>query len=260
MKRLLGTLLCCLTLAGFMEAQPLEAGFRNPPDWSRPWVYWFWLNGNITREGITADLEAMQRVGIGGVLIMEVDQGVPPGSVPFASPQWRELFQHVVSEAHRLGHEHPGIRHFSGTATYRTSVRVPASLLQPGQRVYLHLGRVEVVASVRINGKLAGVLWKSPFRADVTGLLRPGENQIEVRVANLWVNRMIGDEQLPEDSHRNPDGTLREWPAWLLEGRPSPTGRYTFTTWRLWQKDSPLQPSGLLGPVRMDTTRLLTLR
>lgn len=157
-------------------------------------------------------------------------------------------------------HEHPGIRYFSGTATYRASVRVPASLLQPEQRVYLHLGRVEMVASVHINGKPAGILWKTPFQVDVTGFLRPGENLVEIRVANLWVNRMIGDEQLPEDSNRNPDGTLREWPVWLLEGRPSPTGRYTFTTWRLWRKDSALQPSGLLGPVRLDSTRLLTLR
>ncbi|GIV16686.1 MAG: hypothetical protein KatS3mg022_2121 [Armatimonadota bacterium] len=157
-------------------------------------------------------------------------------------------------------HEHPGIRYFSGTASYRTSVRIPASLLQSGQRVYLYLGRVEVVASVRINGKPAGISWKTPFQVDVTDLLRPGENLLEVQVANLWVNRMIGDEQLPEDSSRNPDGTLREWPAWLLEGRPSPMGRYTFTTWRLWRKDSPLQPSGLLGPVRFDTPRLLTLR
>jgi hypothetical protein len=121
-------------------------------------------------------------------------------------------------------------------------------------------GRVEVVASVRVNGKHAGVLWKTPYRAEVTGLLRPGENLIEIQVANLWVNRMIGDEQLPEDSNRNPDGTLREWPTWLLEGRPSPTGRYTFTTWRLWAKDSPLQPSGLLGPVRLHATGWLTLR
>ena len=58
-------------------ADVLARGFVHPPDSARPWVYWFWLNGNITREGITADLEAMKRVGIGGVLIMEVDQGAP---------------------------------------------------------------------------------------------------------------------------------------------------------------------------------------
>jgi hypothetical protein len=83
----------------------LEKNFVHPPDSARPWVYWFWLNGNITREGITADLEAMKRVGIGGVLIMEVDQGAPVGPVAFMSPQWRELFKHVVAEAQRLGLE-----------------------------------------------------------------------------------------------------------------------------------------------------------
>ena len=83
----------------------LEQGFRHPPDAARPWVYWFWLNGNITREGVTADLEAMKRVGIGGVLIMEVDQGSPAGPVDFMGPRWRELFKHVVAEAQRLGLE-----------------------------------------------------------------------------------------------------------------------------------------------------------
>jgi len=84
---------------------PLENGFRQPPDAARPWVYWFWLNGNITRAGITADLEAMRRVGIGGALIMEVDQGVPVGPVDFMSPRWRALFRHVHAEAKRLGLE-----------------------------------------------------------------------------------------------------------------------------------------------------------
>ena len=60
-------------------AAAMEKDFFKPPAAARPWVYWFWLNGNLTREGITADLEAMQRVGIGGVLIMEVDQGAPRG-------------------------------------------------------------------------------------------------------------------------------------------------------------------------------------
>lgn len=157
-------------------------------------------------------------------------------------------------------HSDPGIRYFSGTATYRKSVHVPAGWLQKGNHVYLELGRVDVVATVKVNGKPAGILWKPPFRADVTRLLRIGLNRIEIKVTNLWVNRMIGDEHLPEDSLRNPDGTLREWPTWLLVGLPSPTGRYTFTTWRLWQKDSLLQPSGLLGPVHLRHVSFVTLR
>ncbi len=63
-----------------MPAAPLAEGFAQPPDSARPWVYWFWCNGNVTKAGITADLEAMQRVGIGGVLMLEVDPAVPPGS------------------------------------------------------------------------------------------------------------------------------------------------------------------------------------
>src|SRR6266571_1225420 len=82
-----------------------EQNFLHPPASARPWVFWFWLNGNITSNGITADLEAMERVGIGGVLIMEVDQGAPKGPADFASPSWRGLFQHVCAEAHRLGLE-----------------------------------------------------------------------------------------------------------------------------------------------------------
>ena len=87
------------------ESLSLEQGFVQPPDSARPWVYWFWLNGNITREGITADLESMRRVGVGGVLIMEVDQGAPLGPVDFMSERWRTLFKHVVAEAGRLGLE-----------------------------------------------------------------------------------------------------------------------------------------------------------
>ncbi len=83
---------------------------------------------------------------------------------------------------------------------------------------------------------------------------------MEIKVVNLWVNRMIGDEQLAEDSDRNPDGTLRRWPAWLDSDKPSPAGRYTFTSWRLWHKNSPLLPSGLLGPVTLEATQQVEVK
>jgi hypothetical protein len=86
-------------------AEGLARDFASPPASSRPWVYWFWLNGNITRQGITADLEAMKAAGIGGVLIMEVDQGAPQGPIAFGGPEWRELFAFVCAEAERLGLE-----------------------------------------------------------------------------------------------------------------------------------------------------------
>src|SRR4030042_1852104 len=83
----------CFAACAPKKVEPLRAGFVKPPDSARPWVYWFWLNSNITREGITADLEAMKRVGIGGVLIMEVDQGAPVGPAAFMGAGWRGLFQ-----------------------------------------------------------------------------------------------------------------------------------------------------------------------
>jgi GH25 family lysozyme M1 (1,4-beta-N-acetylmuramidase) len=70
---------------------------------------------------------------------------------------------------------------------------------------------------------------------------------------------MIGDESLAEDSKRNDNGTLKEWPAWLAAGKPSPTGRFTFTTWRLWKKGDPILLSGLIGPVRLVVTEIRDL-
>ncbi|NLI00379.1 MAG: hypothetical protein GX446_12915 [Chthonomonadales bacterium] len=148
-------------------------------------------------------------------------------------------------------HEHPdeGVRHFSGTATYTT--RFPWTAAPAGTRVYLDLGDVQVMAHVKLNGKDLGLLWRAPYRVDVTRAVKAGKNTLEIAVTNLWINRMIGDEYLPEDSKRHANGTLVEWPDWLDKPGPSPTGRYTFTSWRLWSKQGPLQPSGLIGPVRL---------
>jgi hypothetical protein len=161
----------------------------------------------------------------------------------------RATFDKLISWSE---HSDPGVKYFSGHATYRTSFEAPGS---PGanqeSRLFLDLGRVAVIAQVNLNGRDLGTLWKPPYRVDATAALRVGTNVLEVRVVNLWVNRMIGDEQLPEDSERNANGTLKQWPAWVQEDRPSPSGRFTFTTWRLWKKDAPLQASGLLGPVRL---------
>lgn len=149
--------------------------------------------------------------------------------------------------------EHAGARYFSGTAAYRKTISVPPDFLGQGRRIWLDLGNVAVIAEVSVNGRDLGVLWRSPYRVDVSEALKAGENSLEVRVTNLWPNRMIGDEQLPEDSDRNPGGTLARWPEWLSGTKPSPSGRFTFTSWRLWSKDSPLLESGLIGPVRMET-------
>ena len=144
-----------------------------------------------------------------------------------------------------------GVKYFSGTAAYRAVFQVSAETLGKDRRLWLDLGDVQAFAQVKVNGKQLGVLWKPPYGLDVTDALTLGENTLDVSVTNLWPNRMIGDEQLPEDSQRNPDGTLRAWPDWLQQGKPSPTGRQTFTSWRLWKKGDGLLKSGLLGPVRL---------
>ncbi len=81
---------------------PLAATFRTPPDAARPWVYWYFMDGNLTREGMTADLEAMKKAGLGGGIFLEVNLGIPRGPVKFMSQPWQDLLKHAASEAERL--------------------------------------------------------------------------------------------------------------------------------------------------------------
>jgi hypothetical protein len=161
-------------------------------------------------------------------------------------------------------HDDPGIRYFSGTAVYRGELFVPPAMLASDIAPILDLGQVEVMARVRINGHDLGILWKAPFLADATGVLKAGRNQLEIEVTNLWPNRLIGDEQLPPDAEwvsADFNGIagfgekLLRWPDWLLKGQQSPTGRYTFATWKLWTAKNKLLPSGLLGPVTLRARR-----
>jgi hypothetical protein len=154
----------------------------------------------------------------------------------------------------------PGVKYFSGTATYLKTFTIHSEVNPAKMRIYLDLGNVQVIAELKVNGKDMGILWKPPYRTEITSALKTGENTLEIKVTNLWINRMIGDEHLPHDSDRNGDGTLKAWPQWVLDDGPSPTGRYTFTTWRLWSKDSPLQESGLLGPVKLQTVEIIPAR
>jgi hypothetical protein len=164
--------------------------------------------------------------------------------------------EHVALDRLMSWSEHPadGVKYFSGTATYSKTIHAPASLLEGNRRLYLNLGKVAVMAEVKLNGQDLGILWKEPYRVDVTGVLRPGDNELEIKVVNLWINRLIGDEQLPEDSERNKNGNLKQWPDWLMKGQPSPSGRSTFTSWRLWKKNAALVESGLIGPVTLTAT------
>ena len=119
----------------------------------------------------------------------------------------------------------PGVKYFSGTATYTKTIDVPQAWLGSGSRLWLDLGEVRELAEVSVNGTPLGIVWKRPYRIDVTTALKPGANALLLQVTNLWVNRMIGDEQ------------------------PNAPRKYTFTVPTFYKADSPLLPSGLLGPV-----------
>lgn len=118
-------------------------------------------------------------------------------------------------------------------------------------RTILDLGDVREFAEVTVNGVSYPVLWKPPFRLDVTdAVAQTSSIEVSIRVTNLWVNRLIGDERLPPDREWKPGRKwLKEMPGWVKRGERSPTGRYTFTTWHHWTKDDKPVPSGLLGPV-----------
>ncbi len=125
-----------------------------------------------------------------------------------------------------------------------------------GKGWFLDLGDVQVIAEVCLNGQQLGTLWKPPFRVEITDALKPGENELEIRVTNLWVNRLTGDEQFPADIAWG-DRFLEAWPTWFLEDRPRPEPRRkTLTVVKHYSKDGPLMKSGLLGPVTLQTAEM----
>jgi hypothetical protein len=123
-----------------------------------------------------------------------------------------------------------GIKYFSGTATYTTTVYAPRTWFEAGTRIMLDLGDVKELAEVAVNGAPGGILWNAPYSADVTSTLQPGENNITVKVTNLGVNRLIGDKQ---------PGAAKHTPG------PEYESIYSGT----YRSDAPLRSSGLLGPV-----------
>ena len=124
----------------------------------------------------------------------------------------------------------PGIRYFSGTATYRTTVDVPSSMFGRGRVLWLDFGELAELATVRVNGISLGTMWKEPFAVRADTVLKPGKNEIEISVTNLWVNRLIGDAQ------------------------PSNQQKFTHTNITKYAPNSPLLPSGLFGPVTITST------
>jgi alpha-L-rhamnosidase len=118
-----------------------------------------------------------------------------------------------------------GVKYFSGTGTYLKTIQAPAKWFKPGAKLWIDLGDVKNLAEVVVDGKSLGVVWHAPYRVDVTGVLKPGKNELAIKVTNAWVNRLIGDQQ------------------------PDVKVKYTFTPANSYKSNSPLLPSGLLGPV-----------
>jgi hypothetical protein len=141
-----------------------------------------------------------------------------------------------------------GIKYYSGIGVYRQQFDAPTGVTQQTPGVFLDLGEVKNLARVKLNGKDLGVVWTTPWQVDITGIVLKKDNVLEIEVANLWPNRLIGDEQQPYD------GVVKQqWPQWYKNDEKRPTSRYTFTTWRHYNKNSPLLSSGLLGPITILT-------
>jgi hypothetical protein len=164
-------------------------------------------------------------------------------------------FERLISWTEQID---PAIRFYSGTAVYRTDFIARA--VKPGQVAVLDLGQVADIARVSLNGREVGVLWKPPFRSDVTVFLKEGANVLEVHVANRWINRLIGDEAVYSGlSYQNTgtkkftDGRLLTYPDWLYDpSKRAARPRQSFSTWKHYDADSPLVPAGLLGPVKLE--------
>lgn len=136
-------------------------------------------------------------------------------------------------------HENPDIKYFSGTATYRKAFTLTDAQAQ--SRIRMALGKVGCIARVRLNGKDLGVVWTAPWTIDLTGAAQAGENALEIDVANVWQNRLIGDAGLPESQRRTRTNVILEQGPRTRQYRCSSVNTI-----------DPLTPSGLMGPVRME--------
>jgi len=144
-----------------------------------------------------------------------------------------------------------GIRYYSGIAVYTQTFDIAAAAKKGNKQLFLDLGEVKNMARIRLNGQDLGVIWTAPWKVDITAAVKDKNNQLEIEVVNLWPNRLIGDEQLPDDGIKN-----GKWPDWLLKGEKRTSGRYTFTTYHPYKKGDRLLKSGLMGPVTIYQTEL----
>ncbi len=154
--------------------------------------------------------------------------GAPPEAV----------FPELVSWTDR---EEEGIKYFSGIAAYHKEFYIPEQWIAPDRQLELDLGAVKDIADINVNGQPLGILWKPPFRVDITSAVKAGKNELLIEIANQWSNRLVGDSQLPEEKRYTHTNIT-----------------YSIMYKRTWEK-TPLQESGLLGPVRIHPARTILL-
>ncbi|WP_016957749.1 glycosyl hydrolase [Catenovulum agarivorans] len=152
-------------------------------------------------------------------------------------------------------HPEQTIQDYSGTATYQKTIDVPAELLADNKQIFLDLGKVNVAANVYLNDKLAGSAWHAPYTIDISNFVQAGKNKLTIQIANLWVNRLLADRQLPDTSGfkiarwQNP---ITPMPQWYVDNQPAPkSDRVTFVTQVFMDENEPRQSSGLIGPVQL---------
>jgi len=212
-------------------------------------------NHNETSSFYVSDIDKPLKIEGSWQLYFPANLGAPNEII---LPQLISLHKHSNDE----------IKYFSGTVTYTKSFTIPEHTFVKNKLFFLDLGRVEVIAQIIFNGKDLGTCWKRPYRVEITNAIKPGINLLIIKVTNQWVNRLIGDEQLPgpnkyftaEDTiafESSVGGGIEQLPEWYINQKPKPCdGRITFTTWKHYTKDSPLIESGLIGPVTMHTAFL----
>lgn len=157
-------------------------------------------------------------------------------------------------------HTNDGIRYYSGTVVYTRSFDLPEGLKTAEHKFELNLGKVCIAAKVVLNGKDLGVVWMSPFKLDITDALVSGKNGLRIEVTNLWTNRLIGEERFPDTSGYTADEhvPVKQMPEWYTSNQPQPAGqRTTFTTQSFYKSTDRLEPSGLLGPVKISVSKIV---
>ena len=167
----------------------------------------------------------------------------------------RKTFNKLISWSDALEKD---IRYFSGTASYKKEFQISTKLIKSCYSLELDLSNVKVIAEVILNGENLGILWKTPYSINLDDAILKGTNTLEVKITNLWPNRLIGDEQMELDYERR-GPHIKDWPKWLLNNSNRPTERVTLAAFKHYNKNSELLPSGLIGPVRIIVSKVKKL-